>query len=149
MERTPPGITGSRPLIEGELTESIIGCFFRVYRALPRGCREHLYALALQRELTDAGLSVEREKHIMVYYRGQPLARQKLDMVVNGKVIVEIKASVRLPSDANTQVFGYLAVTNLEVGLLLHFGEQPKFYRIVYENRLKERPTSPATLDHC
>ena len=73
----------------------------------------------------------------MVYFRGEPLARQTLDMIVDDKLVVELKATERLPPDATRQVFGYLSATDLEVGLLLHFGKQARFYRVIYENRLK------------
>jgi GxxExxY protein len=75
----------------------------------------------------------------MVYFRGEPRTRQSLDMVVDGKLIVEIKATERLHDNATRQLFGYLCSTNLELGLLLHFGREPKFHRVICENRLKRR----------
>ena len=131
--------TGTTPLIEAELTRSVIGCFFRVHRELRYGFREHIYALALNQELVEAGHHVQREASVVVRYRGNPLARQKLDMVIDAKLVIEIKASERLPPNATAQLFSYLAATELEVGLLLHFAAEPNFYRVIYENRLKHR----------
>jgi GxxExxY protein len=75
----------------------------------------------------------------MVYYHGEPLARQTLDMIIDERVVVEAKATERLHPSSTDQLFSYLCGTNLEVGLLLHFGRQAKFHRVVYENRLKQR----------
>ncbi|HWH51435.1 MAG TPA: GxxExxY protein [Gemmatimonadaceae bacterium] len=129
----------SLPLLHGELTSSVIGAFYEVHDELGFGYREHLYALALQRVLVSAGHRLAREVGVIVYFRGEPLARQSLDMVVDGKLVVEIKATERLHHDATRQLFGYLCSTNLELGLLLHFGREPKFHRVICENRLKRR----------
>lgn len=75
----------------------------------------------------------------MVYFRGEALARQTLDMIVDDYVIVEIKATERLHTSAAPQLFGYLASTDLEVGLVLHFGREARFHRVLFENRFKSR----------
>ena len=128
------------PLLEATTTRAIIDTFRDVHRALGFGYREYIYALAMERDLVAKGHQVDREVAVMVYYRGEPLARQTLDMIVDRKVIVENKASERLPPVASVQLFGYLCSTNLEVGLLLHFGHDAKFYRMIYENKFKRRP---------
>ena len=81
----------------------------------------------------------------MVYYRGAPLTWQTLDMIVDERLIVENKSTEILHPSATLQLFSYLSATKLEVGLLLHFGREPKSYRVICENRLKryqrnERP---------
>ncbi|HEV8496791.1 MAG TPA: GxxExxY protein [Gemmatimonadaceae bacterium] len=128
-------------LLEAELTESVIGSFFDAYGELGFGYREYIYALALERDLVAKGHRVERELSVMVYFRGHPLARQTLDMIVDGRLVVETKSTERLRANATQQLFSYLHATNLQVGLLLHFGPEPKFYRVIYENRLKLRRT--------
>jgi GxxExxY protein len=127
----------SLALLEEETTEDIIGSFFDVYNALGFGYREKIYALALERDLRAKGRRVDREVAIMIHFRGEPLARQTMDMVVDDKVIVETKSTERLPPEAHRQLFGYLCASSLEVGLLLHFGREPKFYRAIHENRYK------------
>jgi GxxExxY protein len=117
----------------------VIGAFFDVHAALGYGYREFIYMRALERELMLEGHKVDREVAAMVYYRGEPLARQVLDMVVDEKLVVEVKATERLHAAATSQLFSYLCGTNLEAGLLLHFGREPKFHRVIYENRLKRR----------
>jgi GxxExxY protein len=126
-------------LLEERLTYSSIGAFFTVYRTLGYGFREYIYAGALERELQARGHRVDREVAVMVYYRGEPIARQTLDMVVDDRLVVEIKSTERLHPSGTRQLFGYLCATNLEVGLLLHFGREPQFYRVICENRLKHR----------
>jgi GxxExxY protein len=126
-------------LLEAELTGSVIGSFFDVHRGLGFGFREHIYGLALERDLVEKRHRVEREVAVMVYYRGEPIARQTLDMIVDEKLVIEIKATEQLHSSGTLQLFSYLCATNLEVGLLLHFGREPKFHRVICENRLKHR----------
>ena len=129
----------SRGLIEEELTRAVIASFYIVHRALGYGFREHLYSLALERVLQSRGHRVSREVAVMVYFRGEPLARQTLDMIVDDVLVLEIKSTERLHSEAVRQLFSYLTSTNLEVGLLLHFGREARFQRVVCENRLKAR----------
>lgn len=132
-------MTSNGELLERRLTESIIGSFFDVYRELGFGYREYLYSLAMERDLIAKGHKVRREVAVMVYFRGEPLAPQTFDMIVDDKVVVENKARERLQPGACDQLFSYLCSTDLEVGLVLHFGREPKFYRVVFENRYKRR----------
>jgi GxxExxY protein len=125
------------PMLEETLTRSVIGVFQNVHQALGFGFREYIYALALERDLVAKGHRVDREVPVTVHYRGEPLARQTLDMIVDEKLVLEIKASERLHPDATTQLFSYLCATNLEVGLLFHFGREAKVHRVIYENRFK------------
>ena len=121
-------------LLERPLTQSIIGAFYDVYNALGYGFLEHIYSLALERELRARGHHVARERFVTIFYRGEPLADQRLDLVVDGKVIVEIKSTWQLPASATRQLYNYLRATHLEVGLLLHFGAEPKYQRFVSTN---------------
>ncbi len=128
----------SRPrLIHERITRSIIGSFYEVYNTLGFGFREHLYSLALERELRARGHKVVRELWVVVFYKGQVLGRQRIDMLVDGKVIVENKAEYRLRFGLRSQLYNYLHATQLEVGLLLHYGPQPKFYRFICTNDRK------------
>lgn len=129
-------------LLEADLTRSVIACFYQVHRALGFGFREYIYAIALERELVDAGHHVDREVGVTVYYHGRPLARQVLDMIVDSKLVLEIKTGDRPPPGGTAQLYSYLCATDLELGLLLFFGPEPKFYRVIFENRLKRRESS-------
>ena len=108
-----------------EVTQSVIGAFFEVYNCLGYGFLENVYAAALETELADRGHSVGREVLVPVVYKGREIARHRLDMVVNGAVIVELKAGPTLPVASVRQVFSYLCATHLRIGLVLHFGPKP------------------------
>jgi GxxExxY protein len=122
-------------LIEKELTRSIIGAFYEVYNTLGYGFLEHLYVRALEQELRSLGHNVGREVWVRVTYKGHQLGIQRLDLVVDNKVVVETKATVEIAKGAKRQLFNYLRATNLEIGLLLHFGPAPAFHRVLYKNK--------------
>lgn len=132
-------------MFEEVLTRSVIGVLYGVHRALGFGFREHIYSLAMERDLMTKGHRVDREVPVMVYHRGEPLATQILDMVVEEKLVLEIKATERLHPTASSQLFSYLCATDLEVGLVLHFGREPKFHRVICENRLKRHRARSAS----
>lgn len=125
-----------------ELTHSVIGSCFDVHRELGPGFREYIYVRALERDLIRKGHKVQREVSVMVYFRGEPLARERIDMLVDGKLVVEAKAGARFPPDAHPQTFSFLAATDLEVALILHFGNDARVHRVVFENRFKFRRNS-------
>lgn len=124
-------------LIEEELTYSIIGAFYHVYNQLGFGFLEHVYATAMEVELRKRGHQVGREVPVVVYYEGIALVHQRLDMLVDGKVVVEIKATYELHKAAPRQVFSYVRATKLEVGLLLFFGPAPSYFRVIASNNRK------------
>lgn len=132
--------TCSVPLLEEALTRSVIGGFYAVHRNLGFGFVEPVHARALEIELHGRGHDVAREFGVNVYYRGILIPQQRHDMVVDQKLAVEIKSTERLHRDAKRQLYNYLRATNLEVGLLLHFGRSATFYRVV-----KSRNNSSST----
>lgn len=75
-----------------------------------------------------------REVWVTVFYKGEELGKQRVDMIVDNVVVVESKARYDLPKEARRQLYNYLRATNLEVGLLLHFGPEPSFQRVVSLN---------------
>ena len=138
-------------LIHERLTHSVIGAFFEVYNTLGFGFLEHVYVMALERELRSRGHTAGREVYAPVIYKSELLVRQRLDMVVDGVLIVEVKSTYELHRAATRQVFNYLRATNVDLGLLFHFGPEPKVYRISRQkpsssgsNRIyPEHPTNP------
>ena len=127
-----------------ELTYSIIGAFFEVYNHLGFGLAEHLYVLALERELRSRGHHVARQFGVEVFYKGEPLGYQRLDMVIDHVVVVEVKAGFELHKAATRQIYGYLSATRLTVGLLLHFGPEPQVFRVDRDGqaRIRRMPKS-------
>lgn len=131
---------GTGELLHGTVTGSIIQAFYEVYNVLGYGFVEAIYAASLEGELRDRGHVVSREHAIRVMYKGREVGFQRADMVVDERVIVELKAVPALPPYAERQLLNYLRGTNLEIGLLLYFGPQPRFLRVASFNR----PTIPA-----
>ena len=119
-------------LIEEHLTESVIGGFYEVYNTLGFSFLEQVYMAALERELRARGHVVAREVWVPVYYKGEEISRQRIDMVVDERLVIEAKSTQDLHKSAPRQVYNYLRATRLQVGLLLHFGPEPAFYRLVH-----------------
>ena len=118
-------------LLEAERVHSIVGAFFDVYNYYGYGLSEAIYAGALEHELSDRRHDVVRELLVAVDYRGRHVGWQRIDMVVDNAVVVENKATERLSPAARPQLISYLRATSFQVGVLLHFGPQPRFYRFI------------------
>ena len=118
-------------LLEAERVHSIVAAFFAVYRYYGFGLNESVYAGALECELSGRGHQVVRELAVSVSYHGQHVAWQRLDLVVDDAVIIELKATEKLSPAAKSQIVSYLRASRFVVGVLLHFGPTPKFYRFV------------------
>ena len=118
-------------LLEADRVHSIVAAFFAVFRYYGFGLNERVYAGALACELRGRGHQVVRELAVSVSYHGQHVAWQRLDMVVDDAVIVELKVTEKLSPAAKAQIISYLRASLFEVGVLLHFGPSPKFYRFV------------------
>ena len=121
------------------ITHQVIGVFFDVYNELGNGFLESVYVEALSIALLQAGLSIGREVPLVVVFRGESVGNFKADLLVNGLVIVEVKACSRLQPVHEAQILNYLRATNVEVGLLLNFGPRPQFRRFVLDTLLKGR----------
>lgn len=105
-----------------EVTERIIGAAIAVHRIVGPGLLESAYEFCLAEEFTQAGLSFERQVPLPVVYRGKKLdCGYRMDFVVEGKVVVEIKCVDKLTSIHEAQLMTYLKLSGLEVGLLINF----------------------------
>ena len=118
-------------VIEPDLSYAIVGAFYRVYRALGWGLSETLYKRALEIVLKEYGLEVDREYPVPVMFENQQIGFQKLDMLVNRRIIVEVKATEVMPSCAASQLRTYLAVSRIKLGILLHFGPKAVHHRVL------------------
>jgi GxxExxY protein len=126
--------TDSKPivtsiLVEGELTEKILGAAFKVQNTLGAGFLEKVYENALSIELRKCGLVVESQKAFHVRYEGTVVGDYQADLVVAGKVIVECKAVTALDPMHEAQLINYLKASGLHVGLLINFGRSKLQYR--------------------
>jgi GxxExxY protein len=125
-------------LIEKDLVYSVVGAGFEVYNELHFGFREHVYQLALERELLARGHQVGREVNVRIFYKGLELTTDRMDMIVDERLIVEIKATHERPKGAASQLLSYLRATNIEVGVLMHFGPRGlDWLRLVASNEFK------------
>ena len=127
-------------LLHCGVTKTIIIGFHAAYDDLGWGYHELLCAKALELDLRSRGLRVRREVAVPVNFRGHQLGFQRLDMVVNDSIIVELKAAERFHPSWERQLRSYLRGTTLAVGMLLNFGPTPQFRRMVLTNDRKQRP---------
>jgi GxxExxY protein len=117
-----------------EITEKIIGASFEVHKFLWNGFQEVIYQRALAWELSQAGLTYAREIEQDIFYKGlsEPIGTRRADFVVEGKVLVELKAIVTLEDVHLAQVLNYLRAYKLQVALLINFGSKSlTFKRLV------------------
>ena len=122
-------------LLHEELTEKIIGAFYKVYNTLGYGFLEKVYENAMKIELNNLGLQVVAQMAVSVYYKGQVVGEYFADLCVENAVIVELKAAETLSEVHEVQLINYLKATGIEVGLVLNFGKNPEFSRRVFEKR--------------
>ena len=106
---------------EEELTYKIRGCVYEVSRELGAGFLELVYKNALLHELSNAGLRYESEKKILVRYKGTQVGLYAADIIVEEKVILELKAQKQLTKAHEAQILNYLKATGIQVGLLINF----------------------------
>jgi GxxExxY protein len=119
-------------LRHSDVTEKIIGCAYTVYNALGSGFLEKVYENAMAIELTEVGLSFQQQAPVQVRYRGELVGDFAADLIVEGKVIVELKAVSKLDKVHEVQLVNYLKATGVEVGLLINFGAEIKIVRRVF-----------------
>jgi GxxExxY protein len=123
-------------LIHEELTSRIIACAIEVHKTLGPGFLESIYEAALTIELRRAGLYVEQQKMLPVTYRDIPIGEHRLDLLVERKVVAELKAISALEDIHFAVVRSYLKAAGLEHGLLLNFASIPlTIKRVIYQNR--------------
>ena len=107
-----------------QLTEQIIGAAIEVHRVLGPGLLESIYESALIHEFKLRGISAEQQVEVDVIYKDIVIKGQRVDIIVSGEVIVELKAVSKLPEVATAQALSYLKATGFKRGLLLNFGEK-------------------------
>jgi len=119
------------------LTERIIKIFYKVYNKLGYGFLEKIYENAMMLEFKKDGITAVSQSPIKVLYEDEITGEYFADILVDNKVIIELKASRRLVDENEAQLLNYLKATDIEVGLLLNFGAQPEVKRKVFDNLIK------------
>ncbi len=121
-------------LLYRNLTEKIIGALFEVHKDIGPGLTEVIYKRALLHELGLRGLKAEAEKEISVFYKCKSVGKYRVDILVDEKVILELKVTSMLEPIHEAQLISYLKSTNYKVGLLVNFGKKKlEFKRFICE----------------
>lgn len=115
------------------LTREIIRVSFDIHNNLGYGFLEKIYENALAYELTESGLHVEQQKALKVMYKGREMGMYYSDLIVEGKVLLELKTNDRIRYEHGPQLLNYLKATGIKVGLLINFGKSKvEFRRYIY-----------------
>jgi GxxExxY protein len=122
-----------------DLTDKIIKAFYNVYNNLGYGFQEKVYENSMMIELKSMGLFCIKQKAISVYYKGFIVGEYFADIIVENKVIIELKAAEGIVDAQQAQLLNYLRATEIEVGLLLNFGKTPQIKRQIFENKYKDQ----------
>ena len=133
----------SSGLRHAELTEKIIGIFYDVYNELGYGFLESIYEESLVIALREAGLLVQSQVPVPVWFRQHRVGDFKADVLVENSVMLELKSARVLESSHEAQLLHYLKSTDVEIGLLLNFGVRPQFRRLLFDNERKKIRENP------
>jgi GxxExxY protein len=119
-------------IVYKELSFKIIEASFEVHNILGPGFSESIYEDAIVKELTNKGIGLERQKLIQIFYKGEKVGEYRLDLVIEGKIILELKAVTQLNKIFEAQLFSYLKATGMKLGILVNFGgKKVEYKRIV------------------
>ena len=113
-----------------ELTDKILRACYNVHNGLGCGFFEKVYQEALAMELTETGIPFEREKHLTILYHGKVLDCDYIaDFVIDGKIILELKAVTEMNTLFEAQLINYMKATHIKVGYLINFGQERLYYK--------------------
>jgi len=124
-------------LLHKELSSDVIRIFYEVYNELGYGFLEKVYQNAMYIELLKSGYNIEAQKKINVIYKSQIVGEYYADIIVENKIIIELKANQGLSEENESQLINYLKSSKIEIGLLLNFGFKPEFKRLIFTNNIK------------
>ena len=119
--------------LHAELTREIIGCFYHVYNQLGYGFLEKVYENSLAHELRKRGMVVVQQAPVEVWYDGLRVGEYYADLLVEDKVLLELKSVSHLGDEQMAQLLNYLKATGKEIGLLLNFGPRPEVRRKIFQ----------------
>ncbi len=117
---------------ESELTGKVIGCCMEVHRTLGNGFQEVIYQRALAIEMNQNKISYSREHEMKIFYKGEDIGTRRVDFFIEGKIMLELKAIIRLEDVHLAQAINYLEAYNMDIGLLINFGARSlEFKRVM------------------
>jgi GxxExxY protein len=135
----PPIYADERGLKHRELTEKLIRIFFDIYNELGHGFLESVYQKAFAVSLAEKNIFFEQQVAVPVWYHGHQIGDFRADLLVDRKVILELKVGRAMDSAWEKQLLNYLRATDIEVGILFNFGPKAEFRRFAFENERKIR----------
>ncbi len=118
------------------LTKKIIGCAMKVHTTLGNGFQEVIYQRALEIEMKLDGLSFAREMEMPIFYREEQIGTRRVDFFVEDKIMVELKALIRLEDVHLAQAMNYVEAYKMEIGLLINFGSRSLEFKRVHNNKV-------------
>ena len=118
-----------------DITEKIIGASFEVHKFLGNGFQEVIYQRALQIEMQYDGLGFQREMEMPIFYRDKQIGTRRVDFFVEGLIMVELKALIKLEDVHLAQAMNYLEAYKMEIGLLINFGARSLEFKRVHNNK--------------
>ena len=122
---------------DSELTGKIIGCAMEVHRILGNGFQEKIYQRALAIEMTYQGLSFSQEHEMNIIYKGTHIGTRRVDFFVEGRIMLEIKAVIKLEDIHLAQAINYIEIYRLPIGLLINFGSRSLEFKRVMKPKPK------------
>lgn len=130
------------------LTSKIIGCAMTVHKTLGNGFQEVIYQRALGIEMSLTDISFQREFEMPIFYRGEQIGTRRVDFLVEGIISVELKAITKLEDVHFAQAINYLEAYNLEIGLLINFGETSLNFKRLTNKKIIVQTLSPLLHQH-
>lgn len=128
-----------------EITRSVIGCAMKVHSTLGNGFQEVIYQRCLAIELGKRNIGFRREVKMVIVYEEHEVGTRRADFLVEGKILVELKARINLEDAHFAQALNYLEAYNLETGLLINFGAPSLEFKRLFNKKFKSgRPNSPS-----
>jgi len=125
-----------------DITKKIIGCAMAVHGVLGNGFQEVIYQRAMAIEMEFQDLSFEREKEMLIFYRDTQIGTRRVDFFVEGKIMVELKAVIRLEDAHLAQAMNYCEAYNMEIGLLINFGAKSLQFKRIHNNKLIKKSSN-------
>jgi len=125
-------------MLEGKLTDKIINAYYNVYNTLGYGFLEKVYENAFIIELKKMNIHGRKQVPIKVHFRNERIGGYFADILVEDKIIIELKAAEGLREEHEAQLLNYLRAISIEVGLLFNFGKKAEFKRKIFENKYKK-----------
>ena len=123
-------------MLHEDLTRKIIGCAMEVHKRIGNGFQEVIYQRALEIEMNMNRLNFAREMEMPIFYREQNIGSRRVDFFVENKIMVELKAIVKLEDVHLAQAINYLEAYKMEIGLLINFGSKSLEFKRVHNNHL-------------